>query len=177
MSAGAKQLYNNLSCYAYGDKRWCNPSTEILRFELGWAKSTLNEKLNELYETGMIRVERGGANNRNAYRLLELHKNSIIKHSEIIHRIKPSGARNLEEFHRKFIEYKDTELCEAINKSGSPMKFVVEVVEYFRGVSVEKVEIAEHSPETPNTNWIIEQARKQAQKGQTATEFEKGRVS
>jgi hypothetical protein len=85
LSPGAKQLYHNVSEYAYNDKRDCFPSQAALRLQLGWSKPTLKDYTDELRAAGLITVTQKHVGATYNYHLVELHMVPILAHSETVY--------------------------------------------------------------------------------------------
>jgi hypothetical protein len=131
LSSDAKQLYRNICHYAYGDRRGCFPSQATLRLELNWSRSLMSKVLSELIELGFITTSNRGASRTLCYHITELNLIPSLYHSEIIHELKPNDSVKVEEFDKLLDEYKGSELCAIVDKSGVPTQYVSEIKGWF----------------------------------------------
>lgn len=145
LSSHAKQLYTNISNYAYGDKRKCHPSQRTLMAELGWCKNTLLKYLKELKDFGFISVDRRGAKGMLEYRIEELHKIPALVHSEILHELREEF--DSDKFYDLLDEYKKSELCKRVLESDNPIVFKNEIYSWF---TEKRGQVNEVSIELPN---------------------------
>lgn len=117
LSSQAKQLYANLCDYVFEGKNDCYPSQATLRLGLGWSKGTLNTYLTELREVGLVTCEQQGAGKPLRYVLNELCNVICIRHSEMVYSLRPSTSAEIEKFHSKVNDYRQTELFKEMQQS------------------------------------------------------------
>jgi hypothetical protein len=117
LSSEAKQLYTNISEYAFNGKRDCFPSQLALRLQLGWCKNTIRKFTYELRDARLIALERTGGGNY-VYHLSELHTIPTVAHSEFVHEVLEQYRKEHGENTFKALEtYKKTSLCDKANKN------------------------------------------------------------
>lgn len=128
LSMGAKQLYNNISEYAYNGKRNCFPSQTSLMIQLNLSRNSIQKYTDELKESGLISVTRTGGGNY-VYHLQELHTVKALLHSELVYSalevFKSKGESILEAVE----EYKKSDVCKY--SSEDPIHFRDDVYSFF----------------------------------------------
>jgi hypothetical protein len=131
LSSGAKSVYQDLSLYAYGEKRSCYPSVDRLSLDLDCDVKSIVKYTNELIEAGLIVKLQGSDGKANRYGLAELQTVTILKHSEILYAIVPMSAREIRSFKKKLKAYKESELYYKIQASGNPDTYREEIQAWF----------------------------------------------
>lgn len=138
LSSEAKQLYHNISDYAYGGKRDCFPSQTILKAELGWGNIKFDNALEELKEAGFITTT-SRAGKPLLYRINELHKIQMLVHSELIHAVRKE-YQDMDEFFPLLAKYKESDICSEVSKAMNPFDFKENIYGWFE----EELEGHEH---------------------------------
>jgi hypothetical protein len=130
LSLGAKQLYTCLKAYAW-EKQECHPSQATLRGKLRCSRQTLLNYLKELVDKGFIIIEKGSANSVDTYHLIELHRIPMLRHSEMVHSLKPVGTEQVDEFYRAVAEYEKTDLYKSLNSCTKPEHYMTTLAQWF----------------------------------------------
>lgn len=129
LSASAKQVYQNISAYAFGGKRNCFPSQKLLMAELGMSKPTLVKYTDELRESKLIStVQR--PNNSLVYTIKELHKVSLLVHSEMVHEIRLTYT-SVDDFCKALDKYRKSNLYKEVCGVSDPRSYEEVINQWF----------------------------------------------
>lgn len=129
LSLGAKQLYTNISEYAYNGKRNCFPSQISLMVQLGLSRNSIQKYTDELKNFGLIKITRTGGGNY-VYHLQELHLVKALVHSEVVYNALDLFKSKGEEVIKALDEYKQSDLCKNANEE--PSFFQRNIYDFFR---------------------------------------------
>lgn len=143
-----KYLYSLIYSFMYGDKRTCYPSQEKLMAYSGWSKNTLKKHVEVLESYGLIKYHvRPGTTNK--YEIGELHKSTIIVHSELLHQIRQEKFKSVEtKFHSLLVAYKSSELYRTVSDSINPLKYYEEIENWFLTDGAIEIEVGPDKAET-----------------------------
>jgi len=131
LSSEAKMLYYTILRFTYEGQKECFPSQGLLCYLLGWTKKTLIKYLNELIELGFIEIELNSQTQTYIYKIKELQHVKVIKHSELIHSIRPDSGKKILSFIERLKEYKESELFKKVNEAEDPFIYYDEVYNFF----------------------------------------------
>ena len=151
LSAEAKQLYQCICEYAYNGRRDCFPSQNMLMLHLGWSRPTLITYTKELVDAGLLEVVSNGVGQNNVYKLIDLHKVKVLRHSEMVYLV----LSNFEgrDWLKAVNEYKKSEAFQAHSLNPYLEQIEEWFNNFFSGTSDKRQ--SQPKPEAPVARWGI----------------------